>query len=450
MSLELIQKIGEGSYGVVYLASVEDPKTGQKMVHALKKIEKNAKLYQNKKRLNNEINILKFIKQCDYVIQFYSCDNKKDAYWLYFEYCNGLSLSNTMRKLREKLSKGITKNYKSIEGIIQYYMVQIVKGIKYLHQHNIIHRDIKPDNILVKFDSDDDYTDLYIRNSKIKIADFGFATILNKTKSLMANSVLGTLAYTPPEIAKAFKFQEDKNTKNTKNNHNTLNDKIDYGFEVDIWSLGVLFYELLFNKKPFQTREDMIQSLEKKQYTIPRVDGVSIESLDFLFMMLQYDKKDRLTIEKLSQHPFILNNYNTFNYNSDKSKIQSTFSMERNGKTLWDLWGIEKPALQNININEINYSSLGIGNSINESKIIFIDYFPEIIEKKNYNNFQHKKEEKQEQNDNNNNVVINSARNQLIQQCFDEMNEIFSYINPEIIPMYPNQSKIDKYDLEIY
>ena len=447
MSLELIQKIGEGSYGVVYLANVEDPKTGQKMVHALKKIEKNARLYQNKKRLNNEINILKFIKQCDYVIQFYSCDNKKDAYWLYFEYCNGLSLSNTMRKLRENLSKTITKNYKTIEGIIQYYMVQIVKGIKYLHQHNIIHRDIKPDNILVKFDSDDDYTDLYIRNSKIKIADFGFATILNKTKSFMANSVLGTLDYTPPEIAKAFKLQEDKNT---KNNHNTLNDKIDYGFEVDIWSLGVLFYELLFNKKPFQTREDMIQSLEKKQYTIPRVDGVSIESLDFLFMMLQYDKKDRLTIEKLSQHPFILNNYNTFNYNSDKSKIQSTFSMERNGKTLWDLWGIEKPALQNININEINYSSLGIGNSINESKIIFIDYFPEIIEKKNYNNFQHKKEEKQEQNDNNNNVVINSAQNQLIQQCFDEMNEIFSYINPEIIPMYPNQSKIDKYDLEIY
>ena len=127
--------------------------------------------------------------------------------------------------------------------------------------------------------------------------------------------------------------------------------------------------------------------------------------------------------------------------------------MERNGKTLWDLWEIEKPALQNINNNEINYSSLeslGIGNSINDSKIIFIDYFPEIIETKKYNNCQHKKEEKQEQNDNSNNVVINSSQNQLIQQCFDEMNEIFSYINPEIIPMYPNQSKIDKYDLETY
>ena len=443
MSIELIQKIGEGSYGVVYLANVEDRETGQKMVRALKKIEKNAKLYQNKKRLNNEINILKF-KQCDYVIQFYKCENKKDAYWLHFEYCNGLSLSNTMGKLHEKLSK--TKNYKSIEGMVKYYMVQIVKGIKYLHQHNIIHRDIKPDNILVKFDSDDDYTVLNIRNSKIKIADFGFATILNKTKSLMANSVLGTLAYTAPEIAKAFKLQEDRNT---KNNQNTLNDKIDYGLEVDIWSLGVLFYELLFNKKPFHTREDMIQSLEKKQYTIPRVNGVSIESLDFLFMMLQYDKKDRLTIEKLSQHPFILNKFSTFNYNLDKSKIQSTFSMERNGKTLWDLWGIEKPALQNINNDEINYSSLGIGNSINDSNIIF-DNFPEIIETNKYNNCQHKKEEKQEQNDNSNNVVINSSQNQLIQQCFDEMNEIFSYINPEIIPMYPNQSKIDKYDLETY
>ena len=58
MSIELIQKIGEGSYGVVYLANVEDPITGQKMVRALKKIEKNPKLYQSKKRLNNEINIL--------------------------------------------------------------------------------------------------------------------------------------------------------------------------------------------------------------------------------------------------------------------------------------------------------------------------------------------------------------------------------------------------------
>ena len=96
----------------------------------------------------------------------------------------------------------------------------------------------------------------------------------------------------------------------------------------------------------------------------------------------------------------------------------------------------------------IDYFRVGV--KVNDSNIIFNDYFPEIIETKKYNNCQHKKEEKQEQNDNSNNVVINSSQNQLIQQCFDEMNEIFSYINPEIIPMYPNQSKIDKYDLETY
>lgn len=425
MNLQLIKKLGEGSYGIVFLANSTDP-NGNTAEVAIKKIEKNEKFLQNKKNINNEINILRFVNQCDYVdniIKYYKFVETKEDYLLYFEYCNGLSLSNIMKGLRKLPSSKVRKKF---EGIIQYYMRQIVEGIRFLHQHNIVHRDIKPDNILVKFDTDKDYKDLFVGKSKIKIADFGFATVLNVSKNMLAHSVLGTPAYIAPEIEYSFKHQKDRFNKNSIN-------KIDYGVEIDIWSLGVLFFELLFNQIPFQTAEDKKLRLEKKQYTIPKIDEVSIESLDFLFMMLQYNKKDRLTIEQLAHHPFIVNDCETFTF-IDKSKIQCSFSMERNGKNLWDLYGMKKPEIKNVN-NQIDYSSLGLSGSISISNLLFEENFPE-------------KENKKEQNIKSNIVVKNS--NELIQKCFDEINQLFSYTSPKIIPIYPLQSKIDKYDLEIY
>ena len=92
-------------------------------------------------------------------------------YYLVMEFCNGSSLTECLRKYQEKYGRPFS------EEIVQYLMKQIIVGIRYIHKRNIIHRDLKLDNILVNFDSNADKQNVNMMKAIVKIIDFGFQPI---------------------------------------------------------------------------------------------------------------------------------------------------------------------------------------------------------------------------------------------------------------------------------
>ena len=112
-------------------------------------------------------------------------------------------------------------------------MFQIIQGLKYLHYRKIIHRDLKPENVFI-----DDKLDL-------KIGDLGYVVILNSIDEKRKN-ILGTIFYSAPEII-------------DRKNYNG------YSFKSDIWSLGVIMYNLLTGRLPFFDSDNMIHYYNPKR-----------------------------------------------------------------------------------------------------------------------------------------------------------------------------------------
>ena len=205
--LTLIKGLGKGAFGEVYLTS----KQGSQEKFATKKIDK--KYAQNpkaKKYIDNEIKILKEIDHKN-IIKLYDVKENSQNYYLVMEYCNGGGLSDCL----------------------EYHIKQ---NRKYLHGKHILHRDIKLDNILVKFDSEEDKLKRNMMKAKVKIIDFGFARYLDPKQ--LAFSTLGSPINMEPGILRKL---------------NKMENSRDYGYDekADIWSLGTICYEMLIGKCTF-------------------------------------------------------------------------------------------------------------------------------------------------------------------------------------------------------
>jgi len=281
--LELKKLIGKGTMGEVYLSKLPNSDKD----YATKKIDKkNADRPEVKKYLETEIKLLRNLKHNN-IVTLEDIKQTNSHYYITMEYCNGGSLLNCLL------------NYKSVhqrpfpEDIVQYLMKQIVDGLKYIHQKDIIHRDIKLANILVKFNSDDDAQRLNMKKATIKISDFGIS--LDGEKGF---TTIGAPAYMDPIILKKL---QDKNLKT-----------LGYDKSVDIWSLGIACYEMLTGRKAFvgKSLNDLYQNVEKGNYTIPR--NLSKEVVSFIKGMLQYDPGKRMDIEELSKHDFLTKNVSSF------------------------------------------------------------------------------------------------------------------------------------------
>ena len=206
----LIKPLGKGAFGEVYLSS----KQGSKQKFAIKKIDK--KLYTNpkaKKYLYNEIKILKEIDHIN-VIKLFDVKETQKYYFLITEYCNGGSLSDNLENYLEKFKHPFN------EEIVQFLVKQIIIGVKYLHKKNIVHRDIKLDNILLNYDSEDDKRNKNLIKARVKITDFGFSRYLAQSER----------SFSPFEYFRMYP---------------PLYKKKSYSQKIDIWMIGEICYELL-------------------------------------------------------------------------------------------------------------------------------------------------------------------------------------------------------------
>ena len=287
--------IGKGSFGKVYYST----KKGSKNKFAIKQL-KITSGSENMENYKKEINILLQVNHPN-IIELYEVFKSKQFIYLVFYFCNGGDLLTCLEKY-----KAMNNNMPFPEEIVQHLMKQIVSGVQYLHNREIIHRDLKLANILVKFDNEEDKNNLNMMNSKIMITDFGLSRYLKADE--IAQSIVGTKVNMDPQILKQLI---------TKDN----NDSFGYDMKADIYSLGTICYHLLVGTPPFIGKSDneLMEKINKRKFSLPDQIKMSKESISFINGMLEIDPNKRYDINLLVKHAFLVKNCNSFHVNILKS-----------------------------------------------------------------------------------------------------------------------------------
>ena len=283
----LLKCIGKGAFGEVYLTS----KKGTNKLFATKKVSKEkVSAPQIKKNFVNEISILKVVQHKN-IVKLETIRQSLHNYYIITEYYNGGGLYDCLKKYRMIYGRAFS------EEIVQHLARQIIDALKYLHMRKIIHRDLKLENVLINFESEEDKNNLNMIKAEVKIIDFGFSTYLDGGG--LRYSILGSPINMDPILLKKLLNQNISNL-------------IGYDEKADIWSLGTVCYELNVGEMPFKSQNmiELITKVEKGIYHIPTKS--SQEFASFLNCMLRYNSKSRLSAEELSRHPFITKNINEF------------------------------------------------------------------------------------------------------------------------------------------
>ena len=321
--LILTKSLGKGAFGEVFLTQIK----GHKGFFATKRLDRAfSEKPENLKRLSNEISLLKKINHPN-IVRLIDLKKTKSHCYIVMEYCNGGDLSSCLKKYKAAHRRPFS------EEIVQYIMRQVVNGLEFLHSNKIIHRDLKLDNILVTFNSEQDKNNLNMMKAIAKIIDFGFATKLPKGN--LTYTVLGTPTNMDPQILK------DMETKNQSG----------YDEKADIWSLGTLCYEMLVGHMAFSatSMKELYQKVKQGTYTLP--SNLSEEVVSFINGMLQKDPNKRLSAKQLKNHDFLIKNIKQFKP-VDVRKIPATvgpggmlnFNTNVNNKnhnlyeTVWDIF----------------------------------------------------------------------------------------------------------------
>ena len=368
---QLLKSLGEGSFGKVYLTK----RITDKSIFATKILDINQVNSQDmNKYLTNEIKIMNELKDNENVIRLIELLQTKNHYYFIMEYCNGGSLSDVLKDYKLKYGKPFSQE------IVQYYMRQIVNGLVYIHSHKIIHRDLKLENILINFKTDEEKKNLNLLKSKIKIIDFGLAT-----KSSNAITLVGSPLYMDPLILKKY----DKAGGYTKLQK--------YNSKADIWSLGAICYEMITGETLFNVDNltQLIEKVEKGDYTIPLYIDISKEAISFLNSMLQYEGEKRLSAQELSKHSFLVKNVKDFTkpeFDKFSNKINNgEFEINTiNNKTVWSYFNKEEIQKESheqsdnnlINMNDENSYLKKINNNlIKDNNISQVKTIPMNIKK---------------------------------------------------------------------
>ncbi|KAJ3079038.1 hypothetical protein HK100_010524, partial [Physocladia obscura] len=169
------------------------------------------------------------------------------------------------------------------ELVVKFYMAEISLGLMYLHSKNVVHRDLKPDNILLD------------EQGHACLTDFNMATYWKEKKLLKA--VAGSMAYMAPEIL----------------------DKRGYTFTIDWWSMGVIMFELLIGKRPFRgsNTEELIRAITKGGFEfLDSVESkISKDALDLIKAWLNRSPNDRLGSKEFGGDTKITNHHWFQEYN---------------------------------------------------------------------------------------------------------------------------------------
>ncbi|CAK3834021.1 Serine threonine- kinase CLA4 [Lecanosticta acicola] len=266
------KKIGQGASGSVYVARIRESAPSQIAKDLIRQYGPRAQVaikqmdlrsQPRKELIVNEIIVMKESRH-DNIVNFLDAFLQEDTFelWVVMEFMEGGALTDV-----------IENNASITEDQIATICLETCKGLIHLHAQNIIHRDIKSDNVLLS------------SRGAVKITDFGFCAKLTEQRSKRATMV-GTPYWMAPEVVK----------------------QKEYGSKVDIWSLGIMAIEMIESEPPYLNEEPL-----KALYLIatngtPRLkkpEKLSKELKAFLSVCLCVDVKSRATAEELGRHEFL-------------------------------------------------------------------------------------------------------------------------------------------------
>ena len=246
--------IGEGAFGQVF--KVRHKLTGN--LYAIKMISKQKILQKNMlEQLKRELRIMYSLNH-KYIIKLYNHFEDSKNFYLILELAEGGSLFSRLNKVRS-----------FDERTAAQYMREVSLAVQYLHTREpaIIHRDIKPENIFLD------------REGCVKLGDFGWSGLYDNVRS----TYCGTLDYLAPEMI-------------NRSGHDT---------RLDLWNLGVLLFEILTGKAPFEskTQDELFEKISKLKVGFPR--NFPSTAKDLVKSLLKTDPKARISIPELLEHPWM-------------------------------------------------------------------------------------------------------------------------------------------------
>ncbi|GAB5575989.1 serine/threonine-protein kinase 36 isoform X1 [Prionailurus iriomotensis] len=250
----VLEMIGEGSFGRVYKGR---RKYSAQVVVALKFIPKLGRSEKELRNLQREIEIMRGLRHPNIVHMLDSFETDKEVV-VVTDYAEG------------ELFQILEDDGKLPEDQVQAIAAQLVSALYYLHSHRILHRDMKPQNILLA------------KGGGIKLCDFGFARAMS-TNTMVLTSIKGTPLYMSPELV----------------------EERPYDHTADLWSVGCILYELAVGTPPFYTTSifQLVSLILKDPVRWPTTISPCFKN--FLQGLLTKDPRQRLSWPDLLHHPFI-------------------------------------------------------------------------------------------------------------------------------------------------
>ncbi|XP_071447590.1 serine/threonine-protein kinase D3 [Hetaerina americana] len=257
--------LGSGQFGIVY-GGVH--RTSGRSV-AIKVIDKLRFPTKQEAQLKNEVSILQNLSHPG-VVNLERMFETPERIFVVMEKLRGDMLEMILSSERGRLSERITK----------FLVTQILVALKHLHSKNIVHCDLKPENVLLSSNSD---------FPQVKLCDFGFARIIGEKS--FRRSVVGTPAYLAPEV---------------------LRNK-GYNRSLDMWSVGVIVYVSLSGTFPFNEDEDINEQIQNAAFMYPPSPWkeISSDAIDLINNLLQVKQRKRYTVDKSLSHVW-LQDYQTW------------------------------------------------------------------------------------------------------------------------------------------
>ena len=258
-----IKTLGKGASGVVLLVRYKVDGN----LYAMKIISK-SKILQSGRPADavRERDIMKTSAACKFLVKMHYCFQSTTKLFFILDYMPGGDLY---------YYTGEWEGGHFDESTARYYAASVYKGLQWLHDHKVIYRDLKPENVLLDGDGHP------------KLADFGFSKELSpegEDGSERASSFVGTAFYIAPEILRKEK----------------------YSYGVDWWSYGVLLFNMLTGENPFYGDDcrHIFKSILHKDYSVRDEYNVSAAAKDLMKGLLEKDESKRLSGQEIKDHPW--------------------------------------------------------------------------------------------------------------------------------------------------